>query len=171
MTAVPEAFKSFIAAKIFVCGIIRDSKWRAARCLKKTYNKETKNRNLISRVSKWRAARCLKKSIIREKQRIISLARKPFLTQLTFKDFFWICFFEFFSEFFFLGEKKIWYLARKPFHTRLTIEEFDRLLDAILTYVYYIHICACVCVCVLTCLILVVNLFSVPILLHFGIFQ
>ena len=88
VTSVPEAFKSFIAAKIFMCGIIRDSKWRAARCLKKTYNKETKNRNLISRVSKWRAARCLKKSIIREKQRIISLARKPFLTQLTIKDFF-----------------------------------------------------------------------------------
>jgi len=43
VTSVPEAFKSFIAAKIFMCGIIRDSKWRAARCLKKTNSNDTKN--------------------------------------------------------------------------------------------------------------------------------
>ena len=47
---------------------------------------------------------------------------------------------------FFLCEEGLSYLARKPFHTRLTIQEFDRLLDAIFTYVY------CVCVCVYVCM-------------------
>jgi len=147
VTAVPEAFKSFIAAKIFVCGIIRDSKWRAARCLKKTYNKETKNRNLISRVSKWRAARCLKKSIIREKQRIISLARKPFLTQLTFKVFFEFVFLSFFLSFFSSARKRFGTSRGSPFihgsQSRSLIDFLTPYSPMCIIYIY-VHVCVCV---------------------------